>query len=105
MFFFFPTIFFIFQILLQLSGEDWIQASNLNETSPLHFLESTNLVITLKKSLVTDDPRIPKMIFEGQLPSLVFNCSEERFIAFAALLCSMPFKSETIESNAKVIFI
>lgn len=91
------------KVLLQLEGEDWVQASNIQGKSPLRFLESTDLVVTIKKSLVTDDPRIPKMICEGKLPSLAFNFSEERFIAFAALLCSIPTKTEDLKPILKVL--
>ncbi|KAK6631306.1 hypothetical protein RUM44_005832 [Polyplax serrata] len=82
------------QVLLQLAGEDWVQASNIQGRSPMRFLESTDLVVVVKKSLVTDDARIPKMILEGKLPSLTFNFSEERFIAFAGLVCSIPTNTE-----------
>lgn len=71
-----------------------MQASNIQGRSPMRFLESTDLVVVVKKSLVTDDARIPKMILEGKLPSLTFNFSEERFIAFAGLVCSIPTNTE-----------
>lgn len=71
--------------------------------SQLRLLEPTDLSVILKKSLVTDDARIPKIIIEGKLPSLTLNVSEERFLALAGLLCSIPTAVADAEPNLTVI--
>ena len=79
-----------------------MEASNISGKSPMRFLETSDLVFIIKKSLVTDDPTIPKIICEGQLPSLIFNFSEDRFVAFAELIFSIPMKKKEDEIPLKV---
>lgn len=86
---------------MRLSDEDWRKALD-EQRSPLHILEPTDLTVVVKKSLITDDARIPKLIIKGQLPKLIFNVAEERFIALAELLSSIPTEAEDVEPNLSV---
>jgi len=74
--------------------EGWETSLETSEATPLHLLQPTNLNVIVKKSLVTDDARIPKMVIEGILPSVCVQVQEERVLALAALVFSMPQPQE-----------
>lgn len=74
---------------MRLEKEDWESSLEQTEATPLHLLQPTDLQVVIKKSLVTEDARIPKMVVEGVLPSICMHVSERRILALAALSASM----------------
>ena len=50
------------QVLVAGPGQDWGSAWS-SGTSPLHILEPTSLELELKKSLLPNDTRLPKLAF------------------------------------------
>lgn len=88
-----------------MAGEEWMHVLESAEQSPLRLLEPTNLTITIKKCLVTDDPRIPKAVIEGSLPSITINISEDRVICLAGLVCSIPTSLQEPETSVMNVSI
>lgn len=84
---------------MRLPEEDWERAFQ-EKVTPLHLLEPTDLTVIIKKSLVTDDARIPKIVIEGTLPNITVNISEERLITLAGLVFSLPLAEQ--ETNLTV---
>ena len=66
-------IFFLFQVLIALKGEDWMTALSKSEGTAMHLLLPTNLSVELQKCLITDDPRLPRLKIIGHLPNVEIN--------------------------------
>lgn len=74
---------------MRMEKEDWETCLFTAEATPLHLLQPTDLKVVVKKSLVTEDARIPKIKIEGILPSICVHVMEERVLALASLVFSM----------------
>lgn len=56
----------------------------------MHVLQPVNLIVSINKCLVTDDPRLPQVKIAGQLPSITLNLSDDRLLNILALVSSIP---------------
>lgn len=78
------------KILLAYAGENWeeldIDKAKLEE---MHLLEPMSLTIVLKKCLVLDDPRLPKLKINTQLPAISLDINEQRLLHALSLLGSL----------------
>jgi vacuolar protein sorting-associated protein 13A/C len=53
--------------------ENWEDALTRNIVTPMHLLHPTTLIIQLDRSLITDDPRLPKFKVTGTLPNVAVD--------------------------------
>uniref|UniRef100_T1J4H6 Vacuolar protein sorting-associated protein 13 n=1 Tax=Strigamia maritima TaxID=126957 RepID=T1J4H6_STRMM len=77
------------QVLFASMGDDWMNARTKLKTS-LHIWQPTNIEVQLEKSVIMDDPRLPKIKVRGSLPYLHFNLSDQKVLRLAKLLFSIP---------------
>lgn len=86
------------QILLARPQDDWQLIIKERTISALHLLEPMSINVSIQKCLVCDDPRLPKMKIDGELPSIMLNISDQLLLTILELLTSIPFpKSEEPE--------
>lgn len=82
------------QVMVVLPGEKWqIQQ---NSDSDQYLLQPSNLTVKLAKCLFTDDPRLPKVKIEAQLPNINLKIEEKRLMNLLALLVSIPFPESSV---------
>ncbi|XP_065344717.1 intermembrane lipid transfer protein Vps13 isoform X2 [Cloeon dipterum] len=79
------------QVLVAKPGEDWEEKLTKTSESNLHLVQPMSIDISLHRSLLMNDPRIPQFKIAGQLPSLNLHLSEERLLLTAGILVSVPF--------------
>jgi Repeating coiled region of VPS13 len=64
-----------FKVLVAKPGEDWEDMLKNTAASNLHLVKPMSIDISLHKSLLMNDPRIPQFKVAGQLPSLYLHLS------------------------------
>jgi len=66
-------------------GEDWEEKLKNTAESHLHLVQPMSIDISLHRSLLFNDPRIPQFKVAGQLPSLFLSLSGKNFFVLYLL--------------------
>jgi len=77
------------QILSLLPGEDWTEVIQRMDHQ-CFILKPMSVSFVVEKSLVLDDPRLPKLKISGHLPSIHCYVVDVRLVNMAAVLLSIP---------------
>ena len=77
------------QILSLLGDEDWPQLMQQLDHDAF-ILKPMSLNFVVEKSLLLDDPRLPKLKISGRVPRLVCDVVDSRLVNVAAVLMSIP---------------
>ncbi|EDW71988.1 uncharacterized protein Dwil_GK10679 [Drosophila willistoni] len=78
------------QVLVSRPGEPWQQALNLAVATDLHVLKPTSLKVVAALCVVDDDPRLPKVKVDIEVPAIQVNVSEDRVIDAIGVGTSIP---------------
>ncbi|KAF5306759.1 hypothetical protein FQA39_LY01517 [Lamprigera yunnana] len=78
------------QILLVQGGEDWYKLMHEQNITISHLLNPLNLNLILYKCLIADDPRLPLLKVQCNLPSITLSISDVRLLLLLSLVTSIP---------------
>lgn len=82
-------------------GEDWENTLASAVQSDMHILRPTSVLCNVCLCAVDDDPRLPKMKIEIELPSIALNITEDRMFDALRVATSIPLpESETAQPSS-----
>jgi hypothetical protein len=84
--------------------DQWETARESGQTSPLHVLNPTLFDLTLKKSLIFNDPQRPNIIISGALPDLELQVSDYKIITAVKLLRSLPLPPPALKGRPAELY-
>lgn len=87
------------QVVVAQSDEKWLEGIMSSTTTSMHLLNPVSLQVTLAKSLIQDDPRIPLHKFSGVLPSIQVNIADSRIMLLMSLVYSIPLPSSAAQET------
>ncbi|XP_017019677.1 intermembrane lipid transfer protein Vps13-like [Drosophila kikkawai] len=90
------------QMLVVAAGEAWETALMNAESTEMHVLRPISLEATAALCVIDNDPRLPKMKVDIDLPSVLVNISEDRVILAMRVVMSIP-KQEDPQPHPQVI--
>ncbi|KAH8253644.1 hypothetical protein KR032_006328 [Drosophila birchii] len=82
------------QMLVVQAGEQWETALSHAESTTMHVLRPVSLQVTAALCVVDNDPRLPKIKVDIDLPSLLVNVSEDRVILAIKVAMSIPLPDQ-----------
>lgn len=91
------------QVLVANSNEDWETAINRARGSEMHILEPTFLRLSTHLSVISDDPRLPKVKIACELPSIQVSVTEDRILSILSILTTLPLPESEEPVAAKPI--
>ncbi|CAH0394024.1 unnamed protein product [Bemisia tabaci] len=84
------------QVMVVYPEEKWQMKPGDNAVPGQHLLRPTSVIVLAQKCVVTDDPNLPKLKLNTELPSVEIKIAEGRLLNAAGVLISIPFPdSET----------
>ena len=91
------------QVLVASASEDWETAINRGRGSEMHILEPTFLRLSTHLSVISDDPRLPKVKIACELPSIQISVTEDRILSILSILTTLPLPENEEPIAAKPI--
>lgn len=73
-------------MLIANKGEKWKNKFNETFQNDLYILKPTNLIIQVEKCLITDDPRLPLLKVNGELPAIDIKIAGNNIIIIVLFL-------------------
>ncbi|XP_065320844.1 intermembrane lipid transfer protein VPS13A-like isoform X3 [Gordionus sp. m RMFG-2023] len=77
------------QMLYATKDDDWKHHKSMDD-SPLHILKPGAIKVLLEKSIIMDDPKIPRIRIFGVLPDVTLDISDKRLEDVLKLILSVP---------------
>ncbi|XP_026840774.1 vacuolar protein sorting-associated protein 13 [Drosophila persimilis] len=90
------------QLLVARPGEPWDHVLKAAVSTDMHVLQPASLMITAALCVVDNDPRMPKMKVDIEIPTVQVNISEDRVIDAISVATSIPLP-EASEPAAQLI--
>ncbi|XP_036331860.1 vacuolar protein sorting-associated protein 13 [Rhagoletis pomonella] len=88
------------QIVVSRPGEDWENTLASAVQSDMHILRPTSVLCNVSLCAVDDDPRLPKMKIDIELPSIALNITEDRLFDALRVATSIPMpESDTAQPS------
>lgn len=88
------------QVLVAKKGEDWEEAIDIGRGTEMHILEPTFMTLSASLSVITDDPRLPKVKIACELPSISISVTEDRILDVLSIVTTLPMpESEEIPAK------
>ncbi|XP_054740711.1 intermembrane lipid transfer protein Vps13 [Anastrepha obliqua] len=78
------------QMVVARPGEEWEHTLASAVQSDMHILRPTSVLCNVSLCAVDDDPRLPKMKIEIELPSIALNITEDRMFEALRVVTSIP---------------
>lgn len=78
------------QLLVARPHEDWQHVLSLAVSTDLHVLQPTSLKVVAALCVFDNDPRLPRIKVDIELPSVLLNISEDRIFEAISLVTSIP---------------
>lgn len=78
------------QVLIAKASEDWEEAITIGHGTEMHILGPTYMKLSASLSVITDDPRLPKLKLSGELPSINICVSEDRVLDVLSIIATLP---------------
>ncbi|XP_039957880.1 vacuolar protein sorting-associated protein 13 [Bactrocera tryoni] len=89
------------QMVVARPGEDWENTLASAVQSDMHILRPTSVLCNVCLCAVDDDPRLPKMKIEIELPSIALNITEDRMFDALRVATSIPLpEGETAQPSS-----
>ncbi|KAH8237095.1 hypothetical protein KR038_004232 [Drosophila bunnanda] len=82
------------QMLIVQAGEPWQAALMHAESTEMHVLRPVSLQVTAALCVVDNDPRLPKIKVDIDLPSILVNVSDDRVILAIKVAMSIPLPDQ-----------
>ncbi|XP_017018537.1 intermembrane lipid transfer protein Vps13 [Drosophila kikkawai] len=82
------------QMLVVQAGEPWQAALAHAESTDMHVLRPVSLQVTAALCVIDNDPRLPKIKVDIDLPSVLVNVSEDRVILAIRVALSIPLPEQ-----------
>ncbi|KAI5727709.1 hypothetical protein M8J77_005899 [Diaphorina citri] len=74
------------QVMITYPGERWLPPVEKD----IHVLRPTTVTVHLQKCLIMDDPRLPRLKVQGELPKINIKMAETRLLRAFEILLSIP---------------
>lgn len=78
------------QVLIAKASEDWEEAITIGRGTEMHILEPTYMKLSASISVITDDPRLPKVKIGCELPSINISVTEDRVMEVLSIVTTLP---------------
>ncbi|KAH8275295.1 hypothetical protein KR026_004712 [Drosophila bipectinata] len=82
------------QVLVVRSMEPWQTALKAARPTEMHVLRPVSLKLTAALCVMDNDPRMPKVKVDIEVPSIMFNISEDRVILALRVALSIPLPNQ-----------
>lgn len=82
------------QVLVVRSTEPWQTALRAARPTEMHVLRPVSLKLTAALCVMDNDPRMPKVKVDIEVPSIMFNISEDRVILALRVALSIPLPDQ-----------
>lgn len=89
------------QLLVVRAGEPWQAALRDAESTEMHVLRPVSLEVTAALCVIDNDPRLPKVKVDIDLPAVLVNVSEDRVILALRVALSIPVPEAQAEPGLR----